>query len=133
MKKNEIRSQIAANVEGMEWLANLPTTIRDLKHLQKSIKTEFKESAVERCRQQLKHAANSEKGGAASVQVRRNALALRNGNIASEGRRLMEPPSNHSPQEICAILQKNAISQGLSTKQIRTILQDEGVLEKRRK
>lgn len=133
MKKNEIRSLIAANVEGVDWLANLPTAIGDLKHLQTSIKTEFKESAVERCRQQLKHGTSSKKGGDVSVQVRRSERAPRNNAIASEARRLMAPPSSRSPSEICGVLAQQEITQGLSTKQIRTILQNEGVLEKRRK
>ena len=133
MKKKEIRTLIAADGERVDWLANLPTSIGDLNQLQQSIKTEFKESAVERCRQQIKHAANSEKGGAASVQVRRSERAPRNIAIASEARRLMAPPSKRAPREICSMLKDNAIAQGLSIRQIRTILQDEGVLEKRRK
>jgi hypothetical protein len=128
MKKKEIRTMIAADGERVDWLANLPTSIGDLNQLQQSIKTEFKESAVERCRQQIKHAANSEKGGAASVQVRRSAKALRNGELAREAVKLIA--GGHSPHDVCGIL---AQRQELSTRQIRTILQDEGVLEKRRK
>lgn len=127
MKKKEIRTLIAADGERVDWLANLPTTIGDLNQLQKGIKTEFKESAVERCRQQLKHAADSEKGGAASVQVRRSAKALRNGELAREAEKLIA--GGHSPHEICGML---ALRQELSARQIRTILQDQGVLEKRK-
>jgi hypothetical protein len=65
MKKNEIRTLIATDGERVDWLANLPTSITDLNRLQKGIKSEFKESAVERCRQQLKQsAANTENGRA---------------------------------------------------------------------
>lgn len=65
MKKNEIRTLIAADGERVDWLANLSTSIGDLKQLQQGIKSEFKESAVERCRQQLKQsAANTENGRA---------------------------------------------------------------------
>lgn len=130
MKKNEIRSLIAANAEGVDWLANLPTAIGDLKHLQTSIKTEFKESAVERCRQQLKHAADSEKGGAASVQVRRSAKALRNRDIVREAGRLRA--AGRADSEICGILAGYRTTWPSTARQVRTILQDEGFLEKRK-
>ena len=128
MKKKEIRTLIAADGERVDWLANLPTSIGDLNQLQQSIKTEFKESAVERCRQQITHVANSQKGGAASVQSRRSELALRNKTIAEDARRKLA--AGYSEREICGMLAQQI---GLSAKQIRTILQDEGVLEKRRK
>lgn len=130
MKKKEIRTLIAADGERVDWLANLPTSIGDLNQLQQSIKTEFKESAVERCRQQITHAANSEKGGAASVQVRRSALALRNEEIAREAIRLKA--GRHADNEICSILAKRGRPWPSTPRQIRTILQDQGVLEKRK-
>ena len=132
-KKGRVLEILAGDVSRTRWLLGLNTAVRGFKELQSDIANARDSFAAEFATRQLKHAANSEKGGAASVQSRRSERAYRNETIANEARRLMAPPSNRSPHEICGILAILDISQGLSTKQIRTILQDEGVLEKRRK
>jgi hypothetical protein len=133
-KRNEhVLGILAGDVSQTRWMLGLNTAVRGFKELQSDISNERDKYAAEFARQQIKHAANSEKGGAASVQVRRSERAPRNIAIASEARRLMAPPSKRAPREICSMLKDNAIAQGLSIRQIRTILQDEGVLEKRRK
>lgn len=89
MKKKEIRTLIAGDVERVDWLANLPTAIVDLKQLQQSIKTEFKESAAERCRQQLNQSAVNRENGRALKKptVTRAALEIfREEFIYREGR-----------------------------------------------
>lgn len=104
---------------------SLPTTDP---RLREAIEDERDRCASESATRQLKHAANSEKGGVKSGQERRDANVSRNGELALEAKKLIV--GGHAPHEICGIL---AQRQKLSAKQIRTILQDEGVLEKRRK
>jgi hypothetical protein len=101
--------------------------------LRQAIENEQDNRLIESETRETEHKCNSKKGGDVSVQVRRSERAPRNNAIASEARRLMAPPSSRSPSEICGVLAQQEITQGLSTKQIRTILQNEGVLEKRRK
>ena len=101
--------------------------------LRQAIENEQDSRLIESETRETEHKSNAKKGGAASVQSRRSDLAPRNIAIANKARKLMAPPSKRAPCEICSILKDDDIAQGLSTKQIRTILQDEGVLEKRRK
>lgn len=121
---------IAADVDQTDWFANIPTAIVGLKQLQEGIKTEFKESAAERCRQQIEHTASSKKGGEKSVQARRSALASRNEKIVMKARQLLA--SKKDPCEICSILASLQEAEGLSIRQVRVILQQAGVLEKRK-
>lgn len=100
----------------------------DSSRARKAITSLVISGAVERAKSKRQHVANSQKGGAASVQSRRSELALRNKTIAEDARRKLA--AGYSEREICGML---AQQKGLSAKQIRTILQDEGVLEKRRK
>ena len=101
--------------------------------LKQAIEDERDQRELDAEAEEAKHAVNSRKGGALSVQVRRSKLTGRNREIVDKARKLMAPPSNYAPYDVCGVIAKDVIAQGLSTKQIRTILQDEGVLEKRRK
>ncbi len=132
-KKGHVLEILAGDVSRTRWLLGLDTAVRGFKELQSDIANARDSFAAEFATRQIKHVANSEKGGALSVQVRRSERTGRNKAIVDKARKLMAPPSDHAPNEVCSVIARDVISQGLSTKQIRTILQDEGVLEKRRR
>lgn len=99
----------------------------DSSRARKAITSLVISGAVERAQSKRQHVANSQKGGAASVQSRRSELALRNKTIAEDARRKLA--AGYSEREICGIL---AQQKGLSDKTIREILREQGVLKKRK-
>ncbi len=135
MKKPEKKGQaleiLAGDVSQTRWMLGLNTAVRGFKELQSDISSERDRYAAEFARHQIKHAADSEKGGAASAQVRRSALALRNEEIVREAGRLRA--AGRADSEICSILAMRGKPWPSTARHIRTILQDEGFLEKRGK
>lgn len=99
----------------------------DSSRARKAITSLVISGAVERAKSKRQHVANSQKGGAASVQSRRSELALRNKTIAEDARRKLA--AGYSEHEISGIL---AQQKGLSDKTIREILREQGVLKKRK-
>jgi len=126
MKKTEaipLSSLFAGDMELVNLALSLPTTDPVLA---KAIADERDRCAAEFAKGEFEHVINSKKGGEASVQARRSALASRNVNIADKARKLL---SKHAPGEVCAIVAKDAVARGLGVKSIRTILQEQGVLK----
>lgn len=130
-KKGYVLEILAGDVAQTRWMLGLNTAIRGVKELQSDISSERDRFAAEFARRQIMHTANSEKGGAASVQSRRSAKALRNEEIVREAYRLRA--ARRGDSEICGILAKHGEPWPSTARQIRTILQDEGFLEKRGK
>jgi hypothetical protein len=126
---------LASGKTRVDYMLGLRTAIRGLKQWQVELADERDCCASEYAARYLRHSATSKKGGAASVQSRRAGNIVRDRDIAEEAKKLLS--NGHASHEICGILAKRFVNENkqenFSARQIRNILQEHGVLKKKRK